>query len=52
MPVNKLVLVCRINNVPVGVPPEVAPGPRLLSSVHQVDQPRERRVQVGGQQSS
>lgn len=38
---------CRIHNLPVGVPAEVAAGQRVLPQVYQVDQQREGSVQAG-----
>lgn len=35
----------------MGIPAQAAPGPRVLPSVHQVDQPGEGRVQAGRLQS-
>lgn len=38
----------RFHHVPVGIPAQAAAGPRVLPALHQVDQPREGRVQAGG----
>lgn len=38
------------HHLPLGVPPQAAPGQGLLPQVHQVEQPREGRLQTGGQQ--
>ena len=37
----------RIDHLPVGVPAQAAAGQGLLPALHQMDQPRERRLQIG-----
>lgn len=41
----------RFHDVPVGVPPQVTTGQRVLSALYQVDKPREGCLQASGLQS-
>lgn len=37
-----------LHHLPLGVSPQAPPGPRVLPALHQVDEPREGRLQAGG----